>query len=80
MSRLSNRSLSDWVGLDDPAIAFAFETECSETLNEWEMEQQSQMYEAIGMARVSQTLMPEGGGNPNAMVPKGFDTSKTERW
>lgn len=69
MARSCNKPLSEWLGIDDPAIAFAFETECSEILNEFELERERQMYEAMAVGRLTQSL---GGQVPNANI--------TERW
>lgn len=69
MARSCNKPLSEWFGIDDPEIAFAFEIECSEILNEWDMEQQARMFETLGTAQIQNAIT-------GTLTPKGFDTSK----
>ena len=66
MAKRSNRSLSEWFGIDDPDIAFAFEFECSEILSEYELEKDG----LVEAKQVTEMM---------AAVPKGFDTSKANR-
>ena len=63
MAKSSNRPLSDWFGIDDPDIAFAFDLECSEILAESEREREKQMFEAMGIGQVTNALggAQEGG-------------------
>lgn len=49
---LSSKSPSDLAGIEDPAIAFAFNIECADVLNAWEMEREfereKRQIEALG--------------------------------
>lgn len=75
MASKSSRPLSEWLGIEDPDIAFAFEVECSEILTQWEMEQETakekRMAEMSGLGQFTTAL----GAPKNTS-----ETSEVERW
>lgn len=54
-AKLSNSSPAEVIGIDDPEIAFAFDRECAEVLNETEVEKQREILE---MAVTGQIIRP----------------------
>ena len=73
-----NSRPSELAGIDDPAIAFAFDVECADVLFQSELDRETEQVKAmIEMSGVGQlTTAMSGGGNGTALVPRGFDTSK----
>lgn len=63
-ARLSNRSPSEIVGIQDEEIAFAFDLECAVVLNEVEQLKETRMLEMITTGQISSLL-----GKPDVRRP-----------
>lgn len=60
-ARLSNRSPAEVLGIEDKEIAWAFDRECAEVLNEAEVLKETRMLEMIATGQVSSLM-----GKPRA--------------
>lgn len=61
-AKLSNRSPADVVGIEDEEIAWAFNRECAEVLNEADQLKETRMLEMITTGQVSSLM-----GKPRAV-------------
>lgn len=55
-ARLSNRSPAEVLGIEDEEIAWAFDRECAEVLNETEVLKETRMLEMIATGQVSSLM------------------------
>lgn len=68
-ARLSNRSPAEVIGIVDREIAFAFDRECAEVLNEAEVLKETRMLEMIATGQVSSLM---GGKRVREITPANF--------
>ena len=66
---LCSQSPAELAGIEDREIAFAFNVECADILNQWEMEREAERFAALAGQSVAGAL----GGPPQG-------NNRVERW
>lgn len=61
---VSNSSPADLLGFDDPDVAFAFNVQCAEVQNEWEMEREFEREKRQLELLSGQSISSALGGEP----------------
>lgn len=68
---LCSRSPADLAGIEDQEIAFAFNVECADILNQWEMDREVERFAALA----EQSVVGAFGGSPQSR-----GNSTVDRW
>lgn len=71
---MSRASLADVVGISDPDVAFAFNLECADIVNEWEQEREFEKEKRQLELLTGQVMTSALGSGPTK------DSSNAERW
>lgn len=72
-AQLCSKQPSDLVGIADREIAFAFNVECADILNQWEMEREVEREKRQYQTLSGQLITSMFGGSPT-------ENNKVDRW